>query len=204
MTAYEDSAIGEARASPNVWAIPGARSHTGRSRNDQCWSPPAEAGKQLARVAVLSREIARSRWTAAEQGLPIPATHIQRAVVSSAACGGRGGRKPSSTTRSAIDTLTLVDANPRHRGRLWRQPLDREHTTARSASLLRHAGLAGLRAARARQVRTRRAGRWAARRWTCGAWPGTCRCTPAPSSASSLAGWYTTGSSSRAEQAQLT
>ena len=115
----------------------GRKIHTGRSRNDQVLvATRLWLKEQLARVAELSRDIARVALdrAGAEQGLPIPGyTHIQRAVVSSAGMWWAGWAEAFiDDAIRAIDTLTLVDANPlgTAAGYGVNLALDREHTTA--------------------------------------------------------------------------
>jgi argininosuccinate lyase len=92
--------------------------------------------EKLARVAVLSREIAKVALdrAQAERDLPIPGyTHIQRAVVSSAGMWWAGWAEAFiDNTVRARDTLKLVDANPlgTAAGYGVNLKLDREHTTA--------------------------------------------------------------------------
>jgi argininosuccinate lyase len=115
----------------------GRKIHTGRSRNDQILvATRLWLKEKLARVAVLSREIAKVALdrAQAERDLPIPGyTHIQRAVVSSAGMWWAGWAEAFiDNTVRARDTLKLVDANPlgTAAGYGVNLKLDREHTTA--------------------------------------------------------------------------
>ncbi len=115
----------------------GRKIHTGRSRNDQVLvATRLWLKEKLARVATLSREIARVALdrASAEKDLPIPGyTHIQRAVVSSAGMWWAGWAEAfiDDAVRAA-DTLKLVDANPlgTAAGYGVNLKLDRAHTTA--------------------------------------------------------------------------
>ena len=115
----------------------GRKIHTGRSRNDQVLvATRLWLKEKLARVAVLSRDIARVALdrAVAEKDLPIPGyTHIQRAVVSSAGMWWAGWAEAfiDDAVRAA-DTLKLIDANPlgTAAGYGVNLKLDREHTTA--------------------------------------------------------------------------
>ena len=115
----------------------GRKIHTGRSRNDQVLvATRLWLKEKLARVAMLSREIARVALdrASAEKDLPIPGyTHIQRAVVSSAGMWWAGWAEAfiDDAVRAA-DTLKLVDANPlgTAAGYGVNLKLDRAHTTA--------------------------------------------------------------------------
>ena len=114
----------------------GRKIHTGRSRNDQILVATRLWLKEmLARVAVLSREIAKVALdrSQAERDLPIPGyTHIQRAVVSSAGMWWAGWAEAFiDNAMRARDTLKLVDANPlgTAAGYGVNLKLDREHTT---------------------------------------------------------------------------
>ena len=114
----------------------GRKIHTGRSRNDQVLvATRLWLKEKLARVAQLSRDIARVTLdrAEAERGLPVPGyTHIQRAVVSSAGMWWAGWAEAfiDDAVRAA-DTLRLVDANPlgTAAGYGVNLALDREHTT---------------------------------------------------------------------------
>lgn len=115
----------------------GRKIHTGRSRNDQILvATRLWLKEKLARVAVLSREIAKVALdrAQAECDLPIPGyTHIQRAVVSSAGMWWAGWAEAFiDNAMHARDTLKLVDANPlgTAAGYGVNLNLDREHTTA--------------------------------------------------------------------------
>ena len=134
---YEDghSAI-EARLTERLGDA-GRKIHTGRSRNDQILvATRLWLKEKLARVAALSREIARVALdrAQAEQDLPVPGyTHIQRAVVSSAGMWWAGWAEAFiDDAIRAGDTLKLIDANPlgTAAGYGVNLPLDREHTTA--------------------------------------------------------------------------
>ncbi len=134
---YEDghSAI-EARLTERLGDA-GRKIHTGRSRNDQVLVATRLWLKEtLARVVAVSREVARVALgrAAAERDLPIPGyTHIQRAVVSSAGMWWAGWAEAFiDDAIRAVDTLTLVDANPlgTAAGYGVNLALDREHTTA--------------------------------------------------------------------------
>lgn len=115
----------------------GRKIHTGRSRNDQVLvATRLWLKEKLARVATLSRDIARVALdrAAAEKELPVPGyTHIQRAVVSSAGMWWAGWAEAfiDDAVRAA-DTLKLIDANPlgTAAGYGVNLKLDREHTTA--------------------------------------------------------------------------
>ena len=114
----------------------GRKIHTGRSRNDQILvATRLWLKEKLARVAVLSREIAKVALdrSQAERDLPIPGyTHIQRAVVSSAGMWWAGWAEAFiDNAMRARDTLKLVDANPlgAAAGYGVNLKLDREHTT---------------------------------------------------------------------------
>ena len=114
----------------------GRRIHTGRSRNDQVLvATRLWLKEKLARVAELSRDIARVALdrAEAEKNLPIPGyTHIQRAVVSSAGMWWAGWAEAFiDDAIRATDTLKLVDANPlgTAAGYGVNLKLDREHTT---------------------------------------------------------------------------
>jgi argininosuccinate lyase len=115
----------------------GRKIHTGRSRNDQILVATRLWLKdRLARVAALSREIAKVALdrAQAEATLPIPGyTHIQRAVVSSAGMWWAGWAEAFiDDAVRATDTLKLIDANPlgTAAGYGVNLGLDREHTTA--------------------------------------------------------------------------
>ena len=134
---YEDchSAI-EARLTGRLGDA-GRKIHTGRSRNDQILvATRLWLKEKLARVAQLSREVARVALdrAAAEKDLPIPGyTHIQRAVVSSAGMWWAGWAEAFiDDAIRAADTLKLVDCNPlgTAAGYGVNLKLDREHTTA--------------------------------------------------------------------------
>jgi argininosuccinate lyase len=114
----------------------GRKIHTGRSRNDQVLvATRLWLKERLARVAALSREVARVALdrAEAEKDLPIPGyTHIQRAVVSSAGMWWAGWAEAFiDDAIRAVDTLKLVDANPlgTAAGYGVNLRLDREHTT---------------------------------------------------------------------------
>ena len=114
----------------------GRKIHTGRSRNDQILvATRLWLKEKLARVAGLSREIAKVALdrAEAEKNLPIPGyTHIQRAVVSSAGMWWAGWAEAFiDDAIRAADTLKLVDANPlgTAAGYGVNLKLDREHTT---------------------------------------------------------------------------
>ena len=114
----------------------GKKIHTGRSRNDQVLvATRLWLKEKLARVAELSREIAKVALdrAEAEQSLPIPGyTHIQRAVVSSAGMWWAGWAEAFiDDAMRATDTLKLVDSNPlgTAAGYGVNLKLDREHTT---------------------------------------------------------------------------
>lgn len=133
---YEDghSAI-EARLTERLGDA-GRRIHTGRSRNDQILvATRLWLKEKIARVAELSREIARVALdrAEAEKNLPLPGyTHIQRAVVSSAGMWWAGWAEAFiDDAIRAADTLKLVDANPlgTAAGYGVNLKLDREHTT---------------------------------------------------------------------------
>ena len=134
---YEDghSAI-EARLTARLGDA-GRKIHTGRSRNDQVLvATRLWLKEKLARLAVLSREVAKVALdrARAEAALPLPGyTHIQRAVVSSAGMWWAGWAEAyiDDAVRAA-DTLKLVDANPlgTAAGYGVNLKLDREHTTA--------------------------------------------------------------------------
>lgn len=115
----------------------GRKIHTGRSRNDQILvATRLWLKEKLARVAQLSREVARVALdrAVAEKDLPIPGyTHIQRAVVSSAGMWWAGWAEAFiDDAIRAADTLKLVDCNPlgTAAGYGVNLRLDREHTTA--------------------------------------------------------------------------
>ena len=134
---YEDghSAI-EARLTQRLGDA-GRKIHTGRSRNDQVLvATRLWLKEKLARVATLSREIAKVALdrAQAEAALPVPGyTHSQRAVVSSAGMWWAGWAEAfiDDAVRAA-DTLKLVDANPlgTAAGYGVNLKLDRGHTTA--------------------------------------------------------------------------
>ncbi|MCO5095571.1 MAG: argininosuccinate lyase [Xanthomonadaceae bacterium] len=134
---YEDghSAI-EARLTERLGDA-GRKIHTGRSRNDQILvATRLWLKEKLARVAQLSREIARIALerAEAEKHLPMPGyTHIQRAVVSSAGMWWAGWAEAfiDDAVRAA-DTLALIDCNPlgTAAGYGVNLRLDRDHTTA--------------------------------------------------------------------------
>lgn len=114
----------------------GRRIHTGRSRNDQVLvATRLWLKEKLARLAQLSREIARVALdrAEAEKDLPIPGyTHIQRAVVSSAGMWWAGWAEAFiDDAIRAADTLDLIDCNPlgTAAGYGVNLPLDRDHTT---------------------------------------------------------------------------
>ncbi|QIL20914.1 argininosuccinate lyase [Thermomonas sp. HDW16] len=114
----------------------GKKIHTGRSRNDQVLvATRLWLKEKLARVAELSREIAKVALdrAEAEQSLPLPGyTHIQRAVVSSAGMWWAGWAEAFiDDAMRATDTLKLVDSNPlgTAAGYGVNLKLDREHTT---------------------------------------------------------------------------
>lgn len=114
----------------------GRRIHAGRSRNDQILvATRLWLKEKLARVASLSREIARVALdrAEAEQDLPVPGyTHIQRAVVSSAGMWWAGWAEAFiDDAIRAADTLDLIDCNPlgTAAGYGVNLPLDRDHTT---------------------------------------------------------------------------
>ena len=141
-------------------------------------------------MAQLSAEVAKVALdrAQAEKDLPIPGyTHIQRAVVSSAGMWWAGWAEAFiDNAIRARDTHALVDANPlgTAAGYGVNLPLDREHTTAALgfarmqispiyAQLSRGKfELAALEALGSATLDLRRIAR-------------TCRCSPAPSSASS-------------------
>ena len=134
---YEDghSAI-EARLTARLGDA-GRKIHTGRSRNDQVLvATRLWLKEQLARLAALSREVAKVALdrARAEAALPLPGyTHIQRAVVSSAGMWWAGWAEAFiDDAVRATDTLKLVDANPlgTAAGYGVNLKLDREHTTA--------------------------------------------------------------------------
>ena len=134
---YEDghSAI-EARLTERLGDA-GRKIHTGRSRNDQILvATRLWLKEKLARVAQLSREIAKVALdrAQAEKDLPVPGyTHIQRAVVSSAGMWWAGWAEAFiDDAIRAADTLKLIDANPlgTAAGYGVNLKLDREHTTA--------------------------------------------------------------------------
>ncbi len=114
----------------------GRRIHTGRSRNDQILVATRLWLKdKLARVRALCSEIAGIALARAEAegDLPMPGyTHLQRAVVSSAAMWWAGWAEAyiDNAVRAA-DTLAWIDANPlgTAAGYGVNLPLDREHTT---------------------------------------------------------------------------
>lgn len=115
----------------------GRKIHTGRSRNDQVLvATRLWLKEKLARVATLSRDIARVALdrAVAEKDLPIPGyTHIQRAVVSSAGMWWAGWAEAFiDDAMRAADTLKLIDANPlgTAAGYGVNLKLDREHATA--------------------------------------------------------------------------
>ncbi len=115
----------------------GRKIHTGRSRNDQVLvATRLWLKEKLARLAVLSREIAGIALdrAEAERELPIPGyTHIQRAVVSSGGMWWSGWAEAFIDNASrARDTLALIDANPlgTAAGYGVNLALDRDHTTA--------------------------------------------------------------------------
>jgi len=133
---YEDghSAI-EARLTDRLGDA-GRRIHTGRSRNDQVLvATRLWLKEKLARVAALSREVAKVALdrAQAERDLPIPGyTHVQRAVVSSAGMWWAGWAEAFiDNAVRANDTLKLVDANPlgTAAGYGVNLKLDRGHTT---------------------------------------------------------------------------
>ena len=114
----------------------GRRIHTGRSRNDQILvATRLWLKEKLARVRALCSEtagIALAR-AEAEGELPMPGyTHLQRAVVSSAAMWWAGWAEAyiDNAVRAA-DTLAWIDANPlgTAAGYGVNLPLDREYTT---------------------------------------------------------------------------
>jgi argininosuccinate lyase len=133
---YEDghSAI-EARLTERLGDA-GRKIHTGRSRNDQVLvATRLWLKEKLARLAALSREIAKVALdrAEAEQGLPMPGyTHVQRAVVSSAGLWWAGWAEAfiDDAVRAA-GTLALVDCNPlgTAAGYGVNLRLDRGHTT---------------------------------------------------------------------------
>ncbi|MGB3394396.1 MAG: argininosuccinate lyase [Stenotrophomonas sp.] len=133
---YEDchSAI-EARLTERLGDA-GRKIHTGRSRNDQILvATRLWLKEKLARVAQLSREVARVALdrAAAERAQPLPGyTHIQRAVVSSAGMWWAGWAEAFiDNAMRAADTRRLIDCNPlgTAAGYGVNLPLDREHTT---------------------------------------------------------------------------
>ncbi|MEN5116833.1 argininosuccinate lyase [Luteimonas sp. TWI662] len=115
----------------------GRRIHTGRSRNDQVLvATRLWLKEKLARLAALSREIAKIALdrAEAERDLPIPGyTHIQRAVLSSGGMWWSGWAEAfiDDAVRAA-DTLALIDCNPlgTAAGYGVNLALDRDHTTA--------------------------------------------------------------------------
>jgi len=114
----------------------GRKIHTGRSRNDQILvATRLWLKEKLARVAELSRQIARVALdrAEAEKNLPLPGyTHIQRAVVSSAGMWWAGWAEAFiDNAVRADDTHRLIDANPlgTAAGYGVNLPLDRGHTT---------------------------------------------------------------------------
>ncbi|MBC7989403.1 MAG: argininosuccinate lyase, partial [Luteimonas sp.] len=114
----------------------GRRIHTGRSRNDQILVATRLWLKvKLARVRALCSEIAGIALARAEAegDLPMPGyTHLQRAVVSSAAMWWAGWAEAYiDNAARAADTLAWIDANPlgTAAGYGVNLPLDREHTT---------------------------------------------------------------------------
>lgn len=115
----------------------GRRIHTGRSRNDQVLvATRLWLKEKLARLAALSREIAKIALdrAEAEAHLPIPGyTHIQRAVLSSGGMWWSGWAEAFiDDTVRAQDTLALIDCNPlgTAAGYGVNLALDRDHTTA--------------------------------------------------------------------------
>ncbi len=114
----------------------GRRIHTGRSRNDQILVATRLWLKdRLARLAAISREcagVALDR-AEAEQGIVMPGyTHLQRAVVSSAAMWWAGWAEAfMDDSLRARQTLDWVDANPlgSAAGYGVNLPLDRDHST---------------------------------------------------------------------------
>lgn len=115
----------------------GRRIHTGRSRNDQVLvATRLWLKEKLARLAALSREIAKIALdrAEAEARLPIPGyTHIQRAVLSSGGMWWSGWAEAFiDDAVRAQDTLALIDCNPlgTAAGYGVNLALDRDHTTA--------------------------------------------------------------------------
>ncbi|TDK32891.1 argininosuccinate lyase [Luteimonas terrae] len=115
----------------------GRRIHTGRSRNDQVLvATRLWLKEKLARLAALSREIAKVALdrAEAERDLPIPGyTHIQRAVLSSGGMWWSGWAEAFiDDAVRAQDTLALIDCNPlgTAAGYGVNLALDRDHTTA--------------------------------------------------------------------------
>ncbi|MGH8063290.1 MAG: argininosuccinate lyase [Pseudoxanthomonas sp.] len=114
----------------------GRKIHSGRSRNDQILvATRLWLKEKLARVAELSRQIAKVALdrAEAEKSLPLPGyTHIQRAVVSSAGMWWAGWAEAFiDNAVRANDTHRLIDANPlgTAAGYGVNLPLDRDHTT---------------------------------------------------------------------------
>jgi argininosuccinate lyase len=114
----------------------GRRIHTGRSRNDQIlvatrlWLKDKLAGVRTLCSVTAGIALARAE---AEGDLPMPGyTHLQRAVVSSAAMWWAGWAEAYlDNAARAADTLAWIDANPlgTAAGYGVNLPLDREHTT---------------------------------------------------------------------------
>jgi argininosuccinate lyase len=135
-TRYEDghSAI-EARLVERLGDA-GRRIHTGRSRNDQIlvatrlWLKDKLASVRTLCVDTADIALARAE---AEGDLPMPGyTHLQRAVVSSAAMWWAGWAEAYiDNAARAADTLAWIDANPlgTAAGYGVNLPLDRAHTT---------------------------------------------------------------------------
>jgi len=115
----------------------GRKLHTGRSRNDQVLVATRLWLKdKLAALGALCREAAQVALARAESdaGLPMPGyTHLQRAVVSSAAMWWACWAEAFiDNAGRAAATLAWVDANPlgTAAGYGVNLPLDREYTTA--------------------------------------------------------------------------
>ena len=153
---------------------------------------------------IVSPRAARSRRYASiapdREALPLPGyTHLQRAVVSSTAIWFAGFAEAFiDNARRALDTLRVDRCEPaRHGGRLWRQPSagSRAHDGGARASRACRS-IRSTRSCRAASSRSRRSMRSARPCSICAGWPGTCRCSRPPSSAScTLPDEYTTGSS---------
>lgn len=188
---YEDghSAI-EARLTQRLGDA-GRRSTPARSRSDQILvATRLWLKEKLARVAALSREVARvaldraaARRSAGARLHPHPA---RRGLLGGDVVGrlGRGLHRRRGARCRHAEAGGRQPAG--HRRRLRREPQAGPRAHHRRAGLRPDAGLADLRAQLSRgKFELAALEALGSATWTCAGSPGTCRCSPAPSSASS-------------------